>query len=152
MQAADFFKGKMVLAFAGVFRPCPRLLVGAPKEAKVFELLAVVVGIEYPEPGAAKLNAAIKGDNCVYDFAEVVGNVGGIRPCVGLAACCFMDVSDSLFEFVVLGVNALHCLNGAALSVGVVLEGKRLILPFEFLECGYVFEVLKCHLLPLSGG
>lgn len=66
----------MVFVFGWVVRPCPRLFPRAIEKSKLFELFAVGVPVEHPQPRTAKLNPTIKRDNRVYDLAEVVGNVG----------------------------------------------------------------------------
>ena len=152
MQPADLFEREPVFILARLIRPGPRLFIAAPKEAEVFKLFAVRIGIEYPDPRAANFNGAIKCDDCVDDCAEVVGQVVGFCLGVCFAVCRFVNVADVLFEFVILGIDTLHRLHRAAFAVGVIFKRERFILPFEFFNAVYVRKVFECHLLPLSCG
>ena len=95
MQAADLIKGKFMLVVRRLLRPCPCLFAGAEEKAEVFELLAILEAAEHPQPLAAKLNAAIKIDDRVDDFAEVVRDVLGGFAGVGLTVCRFVNVPNT---------------------------------------------------------
>ena len=146
MQAADLIKGKFVLVVCRLLRPRPRLFAGTEEEAKLFELLAVLEAAEHPQPRAAKLNAAVKIDDGVNDFAEVVGNVCGGFAGVCLSVCRFVDVPHAGEMFVIFRVDLLHDFLAPALAVGVVFESKRFILPFEFFDGLNVVKVNVFHL------
>ncbi len=142
----DFVKGHFVVVlFCRGVGPGPGAFFGTVEEAEVFQLFAVGIGAERPEPAPAKLQINIEIDNGVYNIPEAVGGVG-VCPfaLVGFAGCALVGVADDFFEVVVFGIDLLHVL-GAPAVVGVVLHGELFVLAVKFFDGVDVFEKFKGH-------